>query len=557
MLSRLKMSQKIIGGFIVVVLLLGAAIAYQILVMQKLAGLEAAGAKHGKDVVRIGHIMETMDMSYGLMADAVINRHLDKTRTALAKLEEQVARDTELLLSLVDTDEEKTLANDHIAKFKDYRTIFKEELLPLLTAKAGDSALDAATMTAIAALNEKIIEKREAADAPLAKIVLSLERKVENANQLFDRTRTESISFATIIGLLAAIITMTIAFIQTRNITRPINDCVRDLTSSSDQIAAAAGQVSTASQSLADGSSEQASALEETSASMEELTAMTRQNADNADHADSLMKQSLTTIASTNTAMGEMDHSMAQIAAASEQTFKIIKTIDEIAFQTNLLALNAAVEAARAGEAGAGFAVVADEVRNLAMRATEAAKNTASLIEDTVQKVKAGKEIVSKVTEAFQEVTESSTKVGSLLGEISVASKEQAQGIGQINQAITQMDSVTQQNAASSEESAAAAEELNSQAESMLDIVIALKTLVDGEQLGGKRLPRASKPVPPPSSSPVRRPKPPAKPAAKAALAAPPPKKKAPTQPVKKQPPAVDPELVIPMDDTPDNFADF
>ena len=279
---------------------------------------------------------------------------------------------------------------------------------------------------------------------------------------------------------------------------------------------------------------------------------MTRQNADNANQADALMKQSLSTITSTNTAMAEMDRSMAQIASASEQTFKIIKTIDEIAFQTNLLALNAAVEAARAGEAGAGFAVVADEVRSLAMRAKDAAKDTASLIEDTVRKVTAGKEIVTKVTAAFQEVTASSTTVGSLLGEISTASKEQALGIGQISQAITQMDSVTQQNAASSEESAAAAGELNAQAEGMIDIVMALRSLVEGQQQGAHRLQRAAK-----EGSEREHPTRPARrPRAEARAAVRPPALAPPATAAKRQLGATNPGAVIPMGDD-DNFQDF
>jgi methyl-accepting chemotaxis protein len=172
---------------------------------------------------------------------------------------------------------------------------------------------------------------------------------------------------------------------------------------------------------------------------------------------------------------------MEDISKASEETSKIIKTIDEIAFQTNLLALNAAVEAARAGEAGAGFAVVADEVRNLAMRAAEAAKDTGVLIEGTVDKVKRGTELVGSTDGAFSKVAESTKKVGGLVSEISVASAQQDEGIGQINTAVTQMDQVTQQNAANAEESASASEEMNAQAEQMMEFVNALVMLVEGK----------------------------------------------------------------------------
>jgi methyl-accepting chemotaxis protein len=197
---------------------------------------------------------------------------------------------------------------------------------------------------------------------------------------------------------------------------------------------------------------------------------MTKQNADNASTADNLMKESKQMVERANGFMTELTQSMEDISKASDETSKIIKTIDEIAFQTNLLALNAAVEAARAGEAGAGFAVVANEVRNLAMRAAEAAKNTSVLIEGTVKKVREGSELVDRTGGAFSEVSKSAAKVAGLVAEIAAASSEQAQGIGQINKAVTEMDKVTQQTAANAEESASASEEMNAQAEQMKEV---------------------------------------------------------------------------------------
>jgi methyl-accepting chemotaxis protein len=181
-----------------------------------------------------------------------------------------------------------------------------------------------------------------------------------------------------------------------------------------------------------------------------------------------------------NQVMNNLITSMNEISTASENTQKIVKTIDEIAFQTNLLALNAAVEAARAGEAGAGFAVVADEVRNLAMRAAEAAKNTAGLIEETVQKIHGGTELVQKTNEAFIKVADDSAKIGQLISEIAAASKEQSQGIEQLNIAVSEVDKVIQQNAARAEESASASEEMNAQAEQMKSFVHDLNVLVNG-----------------------------------------------------------------------------
>jgi methyl-accepting chemotaxis protein len=248
----------------------------------------------------------------------------------------------------------------------------------------------------------------------------------------------------------------------------------------SDEVASAAGEVSGASQSLAEGASEQAAAIEETSSSLEEMASMTRQNADNAGQADSLMQAANQTIATANRTMDRMTASMTTITHTGEETQKIVKTIDEIAFQTNLLALNAAVEAACAGEAGAGFAVVADEVRNLAMRAADAARDTSALIEESVKQIRDGAAMVDVTNKAFDEVAVQADKVTHLIGEIAAASTEQAQGVAQVNTAVSEMDRVVQQNAATAEESASASEEMNAQAAQMMAMVEELGVYVEG-----------------------------------------------------------------------------
>jgi methyl-accepting chemotaxis protein len=288
-----------------------------------------------------------------------------------------------------------------------------------------------------------------------------------------------------IIGIVFLVITVLIVFIFVRGISIPINRIIQHLDEGADQVAEASGEIANAGQSLASGASEQAAAIEETSSSLEEMSAMTKQNADNANMANGLMNETNKVVKETNDSMAELTQSMKEISAASEETSKIIKTIDEIAFQTNLLALNAAVEAARAGEAGAGFAVVADEVRNLAMRAAEAAKNTAKLIEDTVGKITHGSEIVNKADENFGQVAENASKVEGLVAELSAASNEQAQGIGQINQAVAEMDKVVQMNAANAEESASAGEEMNAQAVQMKSMVDELVVLIQGGEQNG------------------------------------------------------------------------
>jgi methyl-accepting chemotaxis protein len=246
-----------------------------------------------------------------------------------------------------------------------------------------------------------------------------------------------------------------------------------------------------ASQSLAEGASEQAAAIEETSASIEEMASMSRQNAENAGEANRLMGNIHGLIENADRAMKELTESMNKISSASEETGKIIKTIDEIAFQTNLLALNAAVEAARAGEAGAGFAVVADEVRNLAMRAAEAAKNTSGLIEGTVKNIRQGSEIVIKTNDEFAKVSTEARKVKDLVAEIAAASQEQAQGVEQINKAVVEMDKVVQRNSANAEESASASQEMSSQAEQMKQYVKELAAMVVNRNGHGQKAAKA------------------------------------------------------------------
>lgn len=280
------------------------------------------------------------------------------------------------------------------------------------------------------------------------------------------------------------ILAIVVILLLVRSIVNPINQIAGGLNEGSNKMASSSNQVSSASQQLAEGSSEQAASIEETSSSLEEMSSMTKQNAENASQANKLMKEANDVVQKANDSMGHLTRSMDEISKSSEETFKIIKTIDEIAFQTNLLALNAAVEAARAGEVGAGFAVVADEVKNLAMRAADAAKSTATLIEGTVKKVGQGSELVSGTNEAFQKVAESASKVGELVGEIASASNEQSQGIGQVSTAVNEMDTVVQKNAANAEESASASEEMNAQAEQMKSMVNGLVALVGGSRNG-------------------------------------------------------------------------
>ncbi len=267
-------------------------------------------------------------------------------------------------------------------------------------------------------------------------------------------------------------------FFLARSLAGRISRVVVGIREGATQVLQAAQQVADASESLASGTSEQAAAIEETSASFEEMASMTRQNAGNSKTANGLATSAKSDADAGAEAMGRMSEAIQDIKASSDETAKIIKTIDDIAFQTNLLALNAAVEAARAGEAGKGFAVVAEEVRNLAQRSAEAARNTADLIEQSTGKADTGVQISGQVNESFGKITDGIHKVSGLVDEIASASNEQAQGLEQINSAVGQMDQVTQANAANAEETAAASEELSAQAEELNHLVDDLAAVI-------------------------------------------------------------------------------
>jgi methyl-accepting chemotaxis protein len=299
---------------------------------------------------------------------------------------------------------------------------------------------------------------------------------------------------------LVVIVGIGFYFLNRVMIVKPLAFVITALSRGSRETNSASQQIASASQSMAQGASEQAASLEETSSSLEEMSAMTRKNADAAQQAAGLASEAQSAAQRGNGSMQKMSSAIEDIQKSASQTAQIIKVIDEIAFQTNLLALNAAVEAARAGEAGKGFAVVAEEVRTLAMRSAEAAKNTSSLIEQSVNNSRNGVSIVEEVGKTLQEITDSNDRVSALISEIAASSSEQATGIEQINKAVSQMDKVTQQNAAAAEQSAAASEELAAQATELSTSVNMLADLVGAHTTQ----PHESMAKPAPSPSPMR-----------------------------------------------------
>jgi len=252
---------------------------------------------------------------------------------------------------------------------------------------------------------------------------------------------------------------------------------VEHLGDAADQIAAAADQVAGSSQSLARDASQQAASIQETSAATAQINTMAQRNTENSRSTATMVSDTNSRFHQANLSLDEMVTAMDGINHSSEQISRIIKVIDQIAFQTNILALNAAVEAARAGEAGMGFAVVADEVRSLAKRSADAARDTATLIEDSIARSYAGKQKVDEVATSIRAIATDSTRMKQLVDEINVGSQEQSRGLDQIAKAVHQMESVTQSNAANAEQSAAAAEQLTAQSNSVKSLVARLMAL--------------------------------------------------------------------------------
>lgn len=283
-------------------------------------------------------------------------------------------------------------------------------------------------------------------------------------------------------GLFVIVLCAVIYAALRRSVIRPLHRVIVGLNACAESVSEASSDVSATSLSLADGTAEQAAAFEETASALTEIASMTARNSENSNMANQFMKETSQLIGSANSSMERLRTSMGEISRESDETRKIIKTIDEIAFQTNLLALNAAVEAARAGQAGAGFAVVADEVRNLAMRAAAAAKNTADLLEGTARNVKDGAVLVEGTSQEFQQVNASVGKSVDLVGEIAAASQEQSQGLEQVNRTASGIDGMLQQSASNAERAASASQELSAQSEQMKEFVADLIGLLDGKK---------------------------------------------------------------------------
>jgi len=419
-------------------------------------------------------IQENLRMTYQHISSAS-KADMDNLEAQMKASSQKITENYDAYKKLV-TDEESQQIYDKILVCRSNYVAVRGQIL-----KASRTS---ANTEAVAALYARARTELD----PLAQLYIeAVGTCLERESKEIDRAdaATEAALSSTRWGVLVALVVALVAggllaYFINSGVGRVLRGISTSLAGSSHQVSTAASQVSNSSQSLAEGSSEQAASVEETSASLEELSSMTKRNAENAHKANDLAREARTAADKGADDMTAMNNAMHSIKTSSDDIAKIIKTIDEIAFQTNILALNAAVEAARAGEAGMGFAVVADEVRSLAQRSATAAKETAAKIEGAITNTAQGVQISGKVAEALNNIVIKARQVDELVAEVASASREQTQGINQINAAVGQMDKVTQSNAANAEESAAAAQELNAQAAIMKQAVGELMQLVGG-----------------------------------------------------------------------------
>jgi methyl-accepting chemotaxis protein/methyl-accepting chemotaxis protein-1 (serine sensor receptor) len=439
------------------------------------SSIETLGNHYTRILYLTGEIESRTNALVSLSRGILLRAHLNDLERANVLREQYLLTGVEL-----EKDAKEIVSSATHADVHDMTQHQIIDQLPLLEAASAElyAAAQRGDLAAADAINNKRIVPLGAVLNQGGANLADLEFKYASA---YAKEAAESVPAAltfTIVLLVVSLLSAVGFVLIVRRITLKLTEGIAELRDGAEQVRSAAAQVSSASQALAQGASEQAASLEETSASSEEITSISLRNTDNSAATAEILKQSEVKVQRANGYLLEMVHSMNQINESSGKISKIIKVIDEIAFQTNILALNAAVEAARAGKAGMGFAVVADEVRNLAQRSAQAAKDTAMLIEDSINRSSEGKAKVDLVAQAIHTITEDTAQIKHMVDEVRLGSEEQSRGVKQIAGSIVQMEQVTQASAANAEQSAAAAQQLDAQSETMKDIVVRLSGMV-------------------------------------------------------------------------------
>ncbi len=473
-MSKLTINQRIslLSGILcLVIAILSALACNRVLSLNRVSDSIVGDSLPG--VIQAGNLTTILAQSYSPTERVLFAKTAEERAILKAAVAETVKANTETTAKYEATifaEEDRRNFEALKAKQADYRTL-RDQFFDL-----AETDHDAAAKFLSEKLDPAFKEYTAAATTVLK---YNATEGATRGDQLSAEVGTDIRIFVAL-GVIAVAVGVVTSIFFGRAISKALSRISSVIAEGADQTAEAAGQVSSSSQILAEGASEQAASLEETSASLEEMASMTKRNAESASKTKDVAGKTRGAADAGAAEMAEMKQAMDAIKLSSSEIAKIVKTIDEIAFQTNILALNAAVEAARAGEAGAGFAVVAEEVRALAQRSAQAAKETAGKIEDSVAKSEHGVRISGKVADSLQQIVDGARTMDTLITEIAGASREQTQGIDQVNSAVSQMDKVTQTNAGSAEETAAAAEELSAQAVSMQQAANELRQLVQG-----------------------------------------------------------------------------
>ena len=510
-LARLKIGQRLIAGFASVLVL---AIVVGVFSVSRLAEVNANTTDLATNWLLATRMLSDFKTQVSILRRAEASSLMSGKAEVIAKqglritdTKAKAAEAWKAYMATVELPEERTIATGIESARDRYYAALDKSL-----AVAADEATPEGHDKAMAFYEG---ESKASFDALFVGIAHDVEFQAKGADGAYQSSQaTYASARLAVTGLLAAAVAVgaLMASFITRSIVRPLESAVKvaeavaegNLTSdvdaagsdevsqllralrrmneglvtivsrvrnSSDSIATGSSQIAAGNTDLSQRTEEQASNLQQTAASMEELTATVKQNADTARAATQIASSATAAAAEGGRVVGQVVSTMEEISSSSRKIVDIIGVIDGIAFQTNILALNAAVEAARAGEQGRGFAVVASEVRSLAQRSAEAAKEIKSLIGTSVQKVESGTHLVDEAGKSMAEIVTQVSRVNDLIGEISSASMEQSTGIGQIGDAVNQLDQVTQQNAALVEESAAAAESLKVQAAQLAQVV--------------------------------------------------------------------------------------
>ncbi len=498
-MKNLKISQKLILSFAIVILLFGSSIAYQLTQQRRLAILQDQGHARAEGLRLSGEAASMGYKLYQVIADAVINRNLTESDKLWSEIKENAKLDFDELRDILDTKEEEELFNEANEHVKMLMSIYEMEMLPLL--KAG------ASIDKIRDIDSKLDEQIVLMQEPLEKINASLQAENEEADVLFDSLTQNVLIISMVVSVLAVLTAIFFIFALLNLIAKPLSlgvafakeisegnlltkleirqkdeigalakalqdmvvklsEVVQKIKTNTEYIENSSQEVSSSADAVAQGANEQASSAEEISASMEEMAATVAQNSANAQTAESMSKTAVDNAFRVNQSYEKMLHSLNLITSK-------ISIIHEIAERTDLLAVNASIEAAKAGESGNGFAVVANEVRQLAIRSRNAADEVDKISIETVESSKESGVLLALLIPDIQ-------KTSSLVQEIAAASNEQDTGAKQINEAVQQFSAVTQQNSASSEELAASATNLRSLSYELNEVISFFLTENDG-----------------------------------------------------------------------------